>query len=68
MKNRSFIDKICDFAVDHRRLVFVLVAVLLVFCVISSGWVKINGELTDYLAPTTDTRKGLDLMDNEFTT
>ena len=30
--------------------------------------VKVNNDLTTYLPDTTETRRGLDLMDSEFTT
>ena len=43
--------------------VFVLASV---FCVFSAGWVKVNAELTSYLPPSFETRRGLSIMDEEF--
>ena len=41
---------------------------LAIFCVISSGWVKVDNDLTEYLPDSTETKRGLTLMDEEFTT
>ncbi len=68
MGKRSFKEKVCDFAINRRRLVFVIAVLLCIFCAFSSKWVSISGQLTDFLADTTDTRKGLTLMENEFVT
>ena len=35
---------------------------------IASGWVQTNSDLTDYLPAETETRQGLTLMEEEFTT
>lgn len=39
-----------------------------IFCVIASGWVQVNNDITAYLPDSTETRQGLTIMDEEFTT
>ncbi len=60
--------KLATFIVDKRNLVFLLIGISLVFSAIASGWVKVENDLTAYLPATSQTRKGLDLMKEQFTT
>ncbi len=64
----SFMLKICTFIVDKRNLFFLIYAILCIFSVIASGWVKVENKLDKYLPPTSETRQGLDLMEEQFTT
>ena len=41
---------------------------LAIFCTIASGWVTVNNDLTSYLPEETETKQGLTIMDDEFTT
>ncbi len=56
------------FIVDKRNGFFLLYIGLAIFSVISTGWVSVNNDLTSYLSDTTETKQGLTLMDDEFTT
>jgi predicted RND superfamily exporter protein len=67
-KDQNFIGKLSAFIVDKRKAFFLLYICLCVFCVFSSGWVKVNKSLTDYLPGSTETRQGLTIMDREFVT
>ena len=60
--------KICAFIVDKRMLFFLLYAILIIFSLFSSKWVSVDNKLSDYLAETTETQRGLQLMKREFTT
>lgn len=40
----------------------------IIFSLISQGWVQVNNDITDYLPEETETRQGLQLMEDEFTT
>ncbi len=60
--------KICAFIVDKRNLFFLIYAILCIFSVISRGWVSVENDLAEYLPATSETRKGLDLMEEQFTT
>ncbi len=61
-------DKVATFIVDKRNLFFLVFLLAGIFCVFSSGWVQTNDDLTDYLPEETETRQGLVLMEEEFTT
>ena len=67
-EKQSFIEKVAAFIVDKRKAFYLVYIGLAIFCVISSGWVKVDNDLTDYLPDSTETRRGLTLMDEEFTT
>ena len=67
-KDNSFMMKLATLIVDKRKGFYLIFIVLCIFCVLSMNKVKVNNDLTTYLPDTTETRKGLDLMDSEFTT
>ncbi len=60
--------KICAFIVDKRNLFFLIYAILCIFSVISRGWVSVENDLAYYLPSDSETRQGLDLMQEQFTT
>ena len=60
--------KVATFVVDRRNLFFLLFVMAIVFSVISSGWVDVENSLAAYLPETTETKKGMDLMEEEFKT
>ncbi len=64
----SFMFKICAFIVDKRNLFFLIYAILCIFSAISRNWVGVENKLDRYLPPTSETRRGLDLMEEQFTT
>ncbi len=65
---RSPLTHICTFIVDKRNLFFLLYAILLIFSAFSSGWVKVENDISAYLSKDTETRQGMDLMDKEYVT
>lgn len=60
--------KICAFIVDKRSLFFLIYAILCIFSAISRNWVGVENKLDKYLPGTSETRLGLDLMEEQFTT
>ena len=64
----SFMLKICAFIVDKRNLFFLIYAILCIFSVIAKGWVGVENKLDRYLPGDSETRQGLDLMEEQFTT
>ena len=64
----SFFEKLATFIVDKRNLIFFLYACALIFCLFSRSWVSVCNDITEYLPETTETRQGLTLMEEEFTT
>ena len=67
-KQRSFMEKLATVIVDRRSLFFLLFAAAAIFCFFSRNWVTVNDDLTAYLPESTETRRGLELMEREFTT
>ena len=67
-KGAGFIDKVCAFIVDKRNLFFLIFVILAVFSAFSRNWVGVENDMSYYLADTTETKRGIDLMDEEFVT
>ena len=64
----SFFQRLATVIVDKRNLIFFLYACALIFCLFSRNWVSVCNDITEYLPETTETRRGLTLMEDEFTT
>ena len=54
--------------VDGRFVIYVLFLAAAVYCALSIGKVKVNSDLTAFLPSNTETRRGIDIMNDEFTT
>ncbi len=67
-KGRGFITKVCAFIVDKRNLFFLAFALLAIFSAFSKNWVNVENSLSYYLPESTETKKGIELMDEEFVT
>ena len=67
-KDQSFATKACAFIVDKRNLFFLVFILLAIFSAFSKGWVRVENQLSYYLPETTETKKGIELMDEEFVT
>lgn len=64
----SPMEKLATFIVDKRNLFFLLYIFALIFCFFSTGWVKVENDITTYLPAETETRRGLTIMNEEFIT
>lgn len=64
----SFFEKLATFIVDKRNLIFFLYALALVASIVTSGWVQVCDDLTEYLPESTETRRGLTIMNEEMQT
>lgn len=62
------LEKIATFIVDKRNLFSLLYALALIFSIVASGWVKVENDITTYLPADTETRQGLTVMNDNFTT
>lgn len=60
--------KLAEFIVDHRKFIMLVFAALMAFCVWGMGQVRIEYEITSYLPDSTDTKRAIDIMENEFIT
>ena len=54
--------------VDKRKGFYLIFIMLILFSVASMNRVNVNNDLTSYLPDTTETRQGLDLMEEQFIT
>lgn len=64
----DFMHKLARQIVERRNLVFLFVILAAIFTVFSVRWVKVETDMTTYLPKTSETRMGLDIMDEQFTT
>lgn len=60
--------KICGFIVDKRNLFFLVFGILIIFSAVARNWVKVENSMSYYLPPSTETKQGLDLMEEQFMT
>ena len=67
-QNEGFMYKFASFIVDKRNLIFLIVAIGLIFSVFSRNWVQVENQLSAYLPKDSETYRGLQLMEDEFTT
>ena len=58
--------KISNFIVEKRNFIIPIFIILAIICVFTSQKVKINKDITEYLPSDSETRIGLDKMDEEF--
>ena len=67
-KSENLMVKVSRFIVDKRKAFYLVFLAAFIFCAISIDRVHVNNDITSYLPPETETRKGLTIMDEEFTT
>lgn len=67
-KSENFMIKLATFIVDKRNLFFLIFAILIIFSAFARSWVDVENDLTAYLPDGTETKAGLDLMEEEFVT
>ncbi len=66
--NQTFMVKLSRIIVDKRNIVFFVYISAIIFSFFSSKWVSVCNDLTAYLPENTETRRGLTVMNDEFTT
>ncbi len=64
--DNSFLTKISTFIVDKRRFFFLIYIVAAVFSIFSMSWVKVENDVTVYLSEETETRQGIEAMNENF--
>lgn len=67
-RGSTFFEKIATFIVDKRTLFFLLYVFAIIFSLISMSWVKVENDVTAYLAEDTEIRQGLEAMSTSFVT
>lgn len=64
----NFLQKFATFAVDKRYILFAIYAVGIIFSLFSMNWVKVENDLTVYLPEDTETRQGVQILQENFFT
>lgn len=64
----NILKKISRQIVDKRVIIMIAFLAVCVYCALSISRVHVNNDITSFLPPDTDTRRGLTIMENEFTT
>ena len=65
---REPLTAIAETIVSGRFVIFALFLAAAIYCALSIGRVKVNPSLTAFLPKDTETRRGIVVMENEFTT
>ena len=69
MANRNkgkFMERLAAMIVDKRNLIFLIYIIACIFCIFSMSWVKTENDITKYLPETTETRQGIEAMNENF--
>lgn len=61
-------ETIAAFIVDKRNLFFLILIIGVIFSAFSRNWVQVENSLTEYLPSDSETRRGLDVMEDQFIT
>lgn len=60
--------KAARFIVDKRKGFFLFFILAAIFCIFGMQWTLVNNDITSYLPETTETKRGLSLMNEQFVT
>ena len=66
--NGNFVMTLAGFIVDKRNLIFLLVIIGFIFSAFSTGWIEVENNLQEFLPDDSESRQGLDVMADQFTT
>lgn len=67
-KKGNFWLTIAEFIVDKRKAIEILFVLAIIYSVLSINKVQVNQDITSYLAEESETRRGLNIMNEEFIT
>ena len=59
---------VATFIVNKRKAIMILFIFAIIYSVLSVNKVEVNQDITSYLSEETETRKGLNIMEDEFVT
>ena len=63
----SFMERAAAFIVNKNRVFLVIFLALILFSAVSRGWVQVENDITVYLPESAEARRGLRIMEEEFT-
>lgn len=61
-------ERIAAFIVDKRSLFFLLLVIGILFSLFSTNWIQVENNLQEYLPADSESRRGLDVMEDQFIT
>lgn len=64
----SFMIKLATFIVDKRSLIFLITIIGIIFSCFSRNWIQVESELSEFLPDESETRQGLNVMEDQFIT
>ena len=67
-KGGNAMERVAAFIVDKRNLFFLLLAIGMIFSVFSTKWIEVENDLKAYLPADSESRQGLDIMEEQFVT
>ena len=67
-KPSSFFRRLSHGIVSWRKIILLLSIAVLVFCFIAIPWVEVDESFSSYLDASSETRRGLSIMSDEFAT
>ena len=67
-RENNIMMSIASFTVDKRVIIYIFFAIAIVYSIMSVSKVNVINDITSYLPSDTETRQGLDIMEEEFTT
>ena len=67
-KQNSFMIKLASIIVDKRNIIYMIFIAALAFSISGMSKMHVINDITEYLPESTETRRGLDIMDEEFLT
>lgn len=65
-EKKSFLVRLGDFITNYRYYLLILFWGLFVFCLVNINNVEINDSVVSYLPNDTETKQGLDIMEEEY--
>ena len=63
----SFMHRVSEIIVDHRKTVFIVIAICVIFSLYSMSLVKVENDLSSFLPDGSPSKEGVDIMNEEFT-
>ena len=67
-KTDTVMVRIARFIVDKRNAFYLIFAAALIYSIVGLPKVEVNNDITDYLPTNTETHRGLEIMEKEFST
>ena len=67
-KSDNYMTKMATFIVDKRNLFCLLVVIGIIFSAFSVGWVKVENDLVEFLPENSETKLGMEIMEEHFVT